>query len=516
MPPRAVALAALAGSLLALAFPAVDLNGIAWLGLVPLLFALRGRTVSEGFRLGGVTGIACFGGTIYWITNSIHLYGHLPLVVASVITLLLCAYCSLYPALFGAAMVFIRQRRPRLLLLAAPVIWTALEFARTHVISGFPWSLLGYTQYRSLPVIQVADITGVYGISFLVVLANTAVFLAIDSRKDLVPLVAAAAALGAALGYGALRLSAPAGEDSLRVAVIQGNIDQDRKWDRAFRSEVIDTFERLTLSVLPGDPDLVIWPETATPFYFGGVDDPHPALTDGLRRFVRRSGTPLLFGSPTYEKRGRRYFLKNSAFLLDRDGTPASVYHKLHLVPFGEYIPLKSSLLFFVNKMVRAPGDFEPGTGHTVMTVRGKKDAVAMSTVICYEIIFPDLVRRFVKAGADVMTTITNDAWFGRTGAPYQHFSMAVFRAVENRVPVARAANTGISGFIDAQGHILASSDIFTEAALVRDIAPSGGTRTLYTRFGDVFAWICVAASVILLTFPLKDDQPRIHTDPHG
>ncbi|HSQ78372.1 MAG TPA: apolipoprotein N-acyltransferase, partial [Nitrospirota bacterium] len=188
------------------------------------------------------------------------------------------------------------------------------------------------------------------------------------------------------------------------------------------------------------------------------------------------------------------------AFFLSGDGKILGRYHKLHLVPFGEYVPLKS-VLFFVEKMVQAIGDFEPGKDYTVMTVAdgsSPSQKVKFSTVICYEIIFPDLVRRFVDHGAQVVTTITNDAWFGKSAAPYQHFSMAVFRAVENRVPIARAANTGISGFIDAKGKILAASGIFTEAYLTKTIVP-GNTKTFYTRYGDLFTYVCVCLSIVLL-----------------
>jgi apolipoprotein N-acyltransferase len=182
------------------------------------------------------------------------------------------------------------------------------------------------------------------------------------------------------------------------------------------------------------------------------------------------------------------------------------VYHKLHLVPFGEYVPLKH-VLFFVEKMVQAIGDFEAGNDYTVMTIAprgpGSANEVKLSTAICYEIIFPDLIRRFVDRGAAIITTITNDAWFGRTAAPYQHFSMAVFRAVENRVPVARAANTGVSGFIDAKGRILDTSAIFTEAHLTHTLA-LGGAKTFYTRYGDVFSYLCLLTSIFLLAKPLR------------
>jgi apolipoprotein N-acyltransferase len=246
-------------------------------------------------------------------------------------------------------------------------------------------------------------------------------------------------------------------------------------------------------------PDLVIWPETATPYYFNSSGGADRELAADLKGFVKSNHVPLLFGSPTYEiLPGRVVHLRNSAFLLSPEGSALAEYHKFHLVPFGEYIPLKS-VLFFVDKMVQAIGDFQAGREYTVMAVPVPgRQQVKISTVICYEIIFPDLVRRFVDRGATVVTTITNDAWFGRTAAPYQHFSMAVLRAVENRVPVARAANTGISGFIDAKGKILQTSGIFVEADLLQALAP-GSTKTFYTRHGDIFSYLCVIFTLILL-----------------
>ena len=245
----------------------------------------------------------------------------------------------------------------------------------------------------------------------------------------------------------------------------------------------------------------MIWPETATPFYFNGNNPADRALTTDISEFVKKNGTPLLFGSPTYQVKSlRTVVLHNSAFLLSGEGKVLARYHKFHLVPFGEYVPLKG-VLFFVEKMVQAIGDFEPGKDYTVMTVpdgRSPSQEVKFSTVICYEIIFPDLVRRFVDEGAQVVTTITNDAWFGKSAAPYQHFSMAVFRAIENRVPIARAANTGISGFIDAKGGILAASGIFTEAYLTQTLVP-GNTKTFYTQYGDLFSYACLFLSIVLL-----------------
>jgi apolipoprotein N-acyltransferase len=338
----------------------------------------------------------------------------------------------------------------------------------------------------------------VYGVSFLIVLVNTALAEFLQEKRRYPALVIAVLLMAGVLSYGAGKLRSPEGEGRITISVIQGNIEQDKKWDPQYQSEVIATYKRLTGEALKQNPDLVVWPETATPFYFGGSGN-NGVLTGDLKKFVRTIRTPLLTGSPTYEvKPGRVVHLRNSAFLLDTDGSVAAAYHKIHLVPFGEYVPLKE-VLFFVEKMVQAIGDFQAGTEYTVMKVRTPQGTeTAVSTVICYEIIFPDLVRRFVDRGAAVMTTITNDAWFGKTAAPYQHFTMAVFRAVENRVPVARAANTGVSGFIDAKGRILDTSAIFTEAALTHTLTP-GSVKTFYTKYGDLFAYTCVIAAIVLM-----------------
>jgi len=502
---RTAALAAASGLLLAASFPSIQLPLLAWFALVPLLIALKGSSVRNGFLIGGIAGLFYFAGTVHWVTNSVHFYGGIPIIPASLITLLLSAYLALYPALFCAALIHVRKNLPSLAFLAAPALWTALELARTYIFSGFPWSLLGYTQYTTLPVIQIADITGVYGISFLIVLVNAAMAELLLDRKRIIPILSAGAVLALVLSYGQMQLNKPVPKGSFTVAVIQGNIEQDRKWDPAYQSQVIGVYKRLTLETAKQRPDLVLWPETATPFYFNSPGESDQELTRDLERFVRTNRLPVLFGSPTYEVlHGRVATLRNSAFLLSPDGATLAEYHKFHLVPFGEYVPLKS-VLFFIDKMVQAIGDFQAGKEYTVMTVpvpNGRD--VKISTVICYEIIFPDLVRRFVDRGATVITTITNDAWFGRTAAPYQHFSMAVLRAVENRVPLARAANTGISGFIDANGNILQASGIFVEADLMQSLAP-GTVRTFYTRYGDIFSYLCVIFTLILLAgYPKK------------
>jgi apolipoprotein N-acyltransferase len=268
---RSLLLAAFSGLLLAVAFPSLDLHLLAWIALLPLFLALRGQTVRNGFWLGGAAGIVYFAGTVYWVTNSVHFYGGVPIVPAMLITLLLCAYLALYPAVFGAAAVHIRKNHPSLFFIAAPALWTALELARTFVFSGFPWSLLGYSQYLALPVVQITDITGVYGVSFLIVLVNAGLTEFITDRKSYPGLIVVLFVMLFVLGYGSVKLRLPEQRAGIKVSVVQGNIEQDIKWDPAFQGKTLATYKQLTREALKEQPDLVIWPETATPFYFNGV-----------------------------------------------------------------------------------------------------------------------------------------------------------------------------------------------------------------------------------------------------
>jgi apolipoprotein N-acyltransferase len=236
---------------------------------------------------------------------------------------------------------------------------------------------------------------------------------------------------------------------------------------------------------------LIVWPETAVPFFFGS----EKKYTEDLIDFERRLNSYLLFGSVLVKgKTDRKYLLSNSAVLLDKSGRVSYVYDKIHMVPFGEYVPLHK-ILFFINKMVVGIGDYTPGDQY----IRAVTPFGQFATLICYEIIFPGLVRKFYANGGDFMVTITNDAWFGRTTGPYQHFSMAVFRAVENRKPVIRAANTGVSGFIDSSGRIISRTGIFQRLVLTQNVR-TDTTRSFYSKYGDLFTYVWIIFSVVLLT----------------
>jgi apolipoprotein N-acyltransferase len=296
------------------------------------------------------------------------------------------------------------------------------------------------------------------------------------------------------LGYGFYRLKTPERGDTLRVALTQGNIPQDIKWDPAFQEATIAVYERLSRQACAGGSDLVVWPESAAPFYL--QDDVKYA--GRIKSLAAELKTCMVVGSPAFEMDKQRTRYLNSAFLLAPDGEILGRSDKMHLVPFGEYVPL-ARFLPFVNKLVAGIGDFSPGAALTPLeTGKGK-----IGVLICFEGIFPELSRDYVRAGSRLLVNITNDAWFGRSSAPYQHLSMTVFRAVENRVPLVRAANTGITSIIDSRGHIRSMTQIFKEACISGEVR-LGEKVTLYTRVGDLFALICLAGALLITVLSFR------------
>lgn len=520
---QALLLAGISGLLLPFCFPKFDLGLLAWITLIPLHFALEGKRRAQAFWIGCLAGTIGFTGIMAWVVTAMHTYGKVPLVISYAILLLLAAYLGLYVGLYCAGMVWFRGLIPRYGLLLAPCLWVSLELLRTYFLSGLPWALLGYSQYRQIELIQFADHTGVYGLSFLIVLVNVALAELIlwlmplfrGFRPAALPwelMTSAALLLTLAWTYGlSISTGAPLSDlprTSLTVGIIQPNIDQAVKWDASYREETLKRYERLTAR-LGDSTDLVIWPEAATPFVF----EREPVYQLQLIALANRAQAPLLFGSPAVRYYpDRRPYLMNSAYLLSPDGQLLGRYDKQHLVPFGEYIPLKGSLLFFLDKLVEGIGDFEAGPGPTILSYTPRANSIGpgsgtspakpvkFGVLICFEVIFPDLVRRFAASGAEFLVTITNDAWFGESSAPSQHFSMVVFRSVENHLAFARSANTGISGFIDPFGHIIEATPIFTEQA-VQSRLQTWAPRTFYSRQGDVFAYSCVILCALVGLF---------------
>jgi apolipoprotein N-acyltransferase len=266
------------------------------------------------------------------------------------------------------------------------------------------------------------------------------------------------------------------------------------KWDPAFQEETVSRYERLTRSGWREPGTLIVWPESALPFYLQA----EPLYAARVRALAAELKSPMVVGSPAFERDGETMRFLNSAFLISSKGEVLGRSDKLHLVPFGEYVPL-AKLLPFVNKMVAGIGDFSPGKAAVPLeTERGK-----LGVLVCFEGIFPEIARAYVKEGATLLVNITNDAWFGRSSAPYQHLSMVVFRAVENRVPVVRAANTGISSVIDSKGHIQAMSPLFEETSVSAQVRPGEG-KTFYNRYGDLFAAVTLCGAAIVALWPFR------------
>lgn len=493
-------LAVFSGILWVLSFPRIEFSGLAFVALIPLFYAVtRPGRKNPAFLTGFIAGLVFYIGTIYWLTVTMERYGDLPRGLSLALLLLLAGYLAIYTGIFAWGVG--RMERCRIpLLLGAPTLWVALEYGRGHLLTGFPWALLGYSQYKNLLLIQVADITGVYGVGFLVLFINAVFYEVLRSLKGKEQLRRLFFILGSAIllllsvvAYGTVRLQTfrntmPA--ETIRVGVVQGNIEQKKKWDPAFREKILAIHTRLSRRLIAEKPDLIIWPEAAAPFFFSADE----AGQSSLLALIDDLGVDLLFGSPDLRVLDGKEAFFNSAFLVSPGARLRGKYDKMHLVPFGEYVPLRRAL-FFVNPLIDQIGDMTPGRKISLM----QTDKGTCGTPICYEIILPDLVRRFVDAGADFIATLTNDDWFGRSSAPYQHFSMAVLRAVENRVPLVRAANSGISGVVTPEGRIVRATKIFTEDAFTEDLPLMKHAKTLYTRFGDVFAWICIAGSCLLI-----------------
>ncbi|MDX2447243.1 MAG: apolipoprotein N-acyltransferase [Desulfobacterales bacterium] len=509
-----VALACLSGLLLTASFPVLGKGALAWFALVPLLVALRNLSAFDGLRIGFLTGIVHYLTLLYWFVPFLNTYGPFPVILCMGILLLLSSYLAIYVGLFSMAITYIGMSIFTLLF-TVPTLWVSFEFLRSLIFGGFPWELLGHTQYNALHIIQISDMVGVYGISFLILLSNGLLFLlyqhvtrkGLQGRKTgnkqiLVCVLLVGGTIGAVWCYGAWRI--PAIEERIsraphkRIAVVQGNIDQTKKWDPAYQISIIEKYLGLSKKEQPVNrPDLIVWPETAMPFYFAN----HVPLTKMVVEGIQSGATDILLGSPAYTRDEKHIQYYNRAFLVRSDGIIADEYDKAHLVPFGEYVPLKQWLPF-LGKMVEHVGDFSSGSAGDTLDWRGHKIGV----LICYELIFPSLSRVAVQNGAELLINITNDAWYGKTSAPYQHFSMAVFRTIETRRALVRSANTGISGFIDPLGRVISETPLFQDAVIGEDIPLMSG-QTPYVRFGDIFSVSCIITAMIIM---LREQTKRI------
>jgi apolipoprotein N-acyltransferase len=490
--------------LLALSFPRYGHPAVAFIALVPLLVALGGASVRGGFTLGLIAGFIHYAGTVYWTGATVSTFGGLPVIVAVLVVGLLALYMAAYIAVFGAITALLVRRFQVAGLWLAPAVWVSLEYLRGILIGGFPWIPLGNTMVTFLPVAQLASVAGVQGLSLFVAALNVGFAVASISTGRRRTLAAATSILliVAVSIWGGLRLASNTLTQGtpIRVGLIQGNIAQNDKWNPDRAGMILDRYLQLSHQAVEQGAQFLIWPESSTPFYF--ENDPAGAI---VRRMVRDLRVPLLLGSDETEA-GEPPKNYNSAFMLDPAGATAAVYRKIHLVPFGEYVPFQR-LLFFVGPLVEAVSAFSVGTRVTMLPVEGHM----VSTAICYEVTYPSLQREAVRQGSEMLTTITNDAWYGESSAAFQHFEMAAMRAIEQGRYLVRSANTGISGIIDPYGRVLIRTNLFETVAVVGE-ARFVQAKTVYATIGDLAAQLSAAVVMVALAYALLEGRKQ-HAD---
>ena len=500
-------LAVLSAILQVIIFPLPGVYILSWFALTPLLVALlRARPAGEleiagsvrlqpatawqGFLLGYVCGVIWYAGTCYWIYDTMRQYGGLTAPMALMVLLLFCAYLGLYQGAFGLLVSLLaRADDNRRALVLAPFLWVAIELARTR-ISGFPWTLLGISQVDNVALCRIAGWTGVYGISCEIVLINVALAVAfLIPRPKRGMMLAAAIAAAAVLQSGRL-VEAPPSKADRAALLVQQNIPVAANWTPSYLQQTLQQLIELTEKPATSAGrkiDLVIWPESPAPFF---TND--PSFREVISETARNTNAWIVVGAigsnaahPNDEGP-----LFNSAALVSPGGNWTERYDKVHLVPFGEYLPFPS-LFSFAGGLTKEVGQFEHGTSRRPLDAGGEK----LGIFICYESIFPDEVRESANLGAQVFVNISNDGWYGDSGAYAQHLNQTRMRAIENDSWLLSATDTGVTAAIDPWGRIAARIPRKERSALVAPYAVTSVT-TFYTRHGDWFAYACAIISI--------------------
>jgi len=489
---KKIFLCVLSAILIILSYPTTSFWPLAWISLVPLFLAIQNEKPLKSFLYGIITGLVAYCGILYWLVPTFSSAGE-PKIIGILVLLILSFYLALY---YGIFCLFFSILNSKFSILNS-FLWVSLEFIRTHLFTGFPWALLGYSQWHNLPIIQISEFTGIYGISFLIILVNLTITNLINKRERNLKIATTnflLVLICLVFGFYKFKNIGILEHRNIRtISILQGNIDQYKKWDEKYEQEILDTYTKLATRPSSIIPDLIVWPESSVPGFLKN----DKKIYDWISDIARKTGTQHLVASNDY-KNGKFY---NSAFLVSSDGKITGEYSKNHLVPFGEYMPLRNFLSKFI-KVVNEIGEFSSDKKYNVLNSSAGK----LGVNICFEAIFPNEIRKSVKNGAEIIINLTNDAWYLKTSAPYQHFTMNVFRAVENRRFVVRAANTGVSGFIDPTGRVKSETKIF-ETDVLSDKIFALNHITFYTKFGDIFSYLCIIISIILLTFRKKFDK---------
>ncbi len=507
---RAWLLAILSAIVQVLIFPLPNLYMLSWVAIAPLLVAvLRARVPDtlqlrgeehllparswQGFILGYVCGILWYGGNCYWIYSTMKQYGGVGGPGALGLLFLFCLYLALYHGVFGLIVSLLAKQSLRTALVFSPFVWVALELARTR-ITGFPWDLLGITQVDNIPLAKIATFTGVYGVSLEIMVVNAAVAAALVVRRSRrKPLLLASLMAGCLLQAGRW-FPAPRLVTDHTVLLVQENIPvlDSADWTRQYFDVTLADLTRISLNPPPGEqqhPGLIVWPESPAPFYAGD-----PLFRTALSQLAINARAWMLAGNIGTQNASmspqRTTEVFNSAALITPNGEWDGHYDKIHLVPFGEYLPFKR-WLSFAGGLTREVGDFSRGISRAPLEAGDQK----LGIFICYESIFPDEVRQSAKVGAQVFVNVSNDGWYGDSGAYAQHLKQARMRAIENARWLLRDTNTGVTAAIDPNGRVAQSVPRKVRTALLASYALESGT-TFYTRNGDWLAYACAIISI--------------------
>ncbi len=494
---------AISGAVLALVFPPWQIDLLVWIALIPLLWSIHfSENPSQAALFGWVSGFFFYGIDVRWVFDTLTVHGHFSEYLAGLILIVMIAFLALFTGLFSYLSRVVHKIGLSYCIIF-PITWVAVEYLRTYALTGFPWDLLGYSLAPRPNLIQIVDITGIYGLSFLIVFINSAVFETLVNRTRSLTNVMAHLVIGiilvsicAVYGFTKITDYQEPMENRLKynIGVLQGAIPQGVKWNESYRSLTFSKYQELAGKSVAQGAELLIWPETSVPVVIGGEDLAWMAVIE----ISKKLETPMLIGAPAQTETSGVVDYFNSAFLVDGSEI-LSGYDKIHLVPFGEYMPL--NWLFPVGPgMAAREADFTPGSAMTLMK---HPQLPPFSVLICYEAIFPRLSRMAVNNGAMFLVNMTNDGWFDSSSAPYQHLNMAKFRSIENRVWLFRAANTGISGAFDPTGRLVDSIALGKEGFINVLMPAPEDVGSFYTKYGDLFAWTCIIIFMMILLWSL-------------
>lgn len=483
-------LSVLSGILIGLSYPPSPLGFLAWFGLIPLIHILLNSSIVNSIKWSFITGIIVNIITVYWL--GLNSGAGLASAIISMVAAIL--YLSIFWMLFG----FLSSWHHKMTgygLSLLPLLWVSIEYLRSFGPLSFPWINLALTQTFSLPLIQIADVTGSMGISFWIVVLNVIIYIAINSKgaeKYILSIGALLLLVIFLLGF--FRISSIQNKDSeneVRAAIVQPNIDPNLKWEQNFRDSIFNTMDSLHNEAIKLDPDFILWPEAALPTYLRI----NYSNRRSILQKVKKSNIPLLTGTPDrIKRRDNQIDYYNASMFIKPDGS-TKMYYKMHLVPFAESIPF-SNYFPSLKKLNFGQANWTAGSEYTIFNV----DNIAFANLICYESSIPKIARKFVNLGAKFITIETNDSWCGHSSGVYQHFQIAKMRAVENRIPIARSANTGVSALILPTGKVNKKIPFNKQEVFLASI-PIKNIPSFYTKYGDWFALICTLISVITLFF---------------